>query len=135
MGLKATLLKLTWYSSRRSPGLTASGLPTANMATSKTWETTLTPIPSWPRQGRPLKQHTWITNIFLLGDIILSIIPIYFIRKSSCDCLYVTNEARRTSHAPGVLISRKSCTMHELSFKHGAEADRRSTRSRRNHSE
>jgi hypothetical protein len=97
MGLKIALprLRLRWFRSTPNHGSATSGLPTSNVAASKTWDTTVTPIPSWPQQGRPLKQHTWTTNVFLLGDVLLSVIPIYFICKSFVSFLPVTKYKKR----------------------------------------
>jgi hypothetical protein len=51
---------------------------------SKTWETTITHVESWPNEARPLKKRTWITWLFSIGDALLAIMPFYFIRKHSC---------------------------------------------------
>ena len=48
---------------------------------SKTWETTITHVPSWPEEARTLKKHTWLSYFYSLGDIILVLLPIYFVRK------------------------------------------------------
>lgn len=54
---------------------------------SKTWETTVTRVPSWPEEAKPLKTHNWISYLYVIGDIILVLSPVYFIRKSSCIAL------------------------------------------------
>lgn len=46
---------------------------------SKTWQTTITQVESWPEEARPLKRHDWITYLFTVGDIILVLLPVYFI--------------------------------------------------------
>ena len=46
---------------------------------SKTWNTTLQKIESWPEEAKPLKAHTWLTRLYSLGDVILVLLPIYFI--------------------------------------------------------
>ncbi|KAH8710199.1 hypothetical protein GQ44DRAFT_626784 [Phaeosphaeriaceae sp. PMI808] len=46
---------------------------------SKTWETTIDRMPSWPEEARPLKKHTWITFVYGIGDFVLVLTPIYFI--------------------------------------------------------
>ncbi|KAF2476429.1 uncharacterized protein BDR25DRAFT_277535 [Lindgomyces ingoldianus] len=46
---------------------------------SKTWETTVTRVPSWPHDGSPLKKHDWVSYLYLIGDIVLVLLPIYFI--------------------------------------------------------
>lgn len=51
-------------------------------AKSKTWETTVTRVESWPEEARLLKKHNWISYLYLVGDVILAILPLYFIRKS-----------------------------------------------------
>lgn len=48
---------------------------------SKTWATTITHVPSWPEEARPLKKHTWLTFLYGLGDLVLVILPVYFIRE------------------------------------------------------
>jgi hypothetical protein len=48
---------------------------------SKTWETAVDRVPSWPEEARPLKHHDWIAYLFIIGDIILVLLPIYFICK------------------------------------------------------
>jgi hypothetical protein len=47
---------------------------------SKTWETTVDRVPSWPEEARPLKHRDWIAYLFIVGDVILVLLPIYFIR-------------------------------------------------------
>ncbi|KAH7406100.1 hypothetical protein DE146DRAFT_754085 [Phaeosphaeria sp. MPI-PUGE-AT-0046c] len=46
---------------------------------SKTWETTVERVPSWPEEARPLKHRDWVAHLFLFGDIVLVLLPIYFI--------------------------------------------------------
>ncbi|KAF3040303.1 hypothetical protein E8E12_006936 [Didymella heteroderae] len=46
---------------------------------SKIWEPTVHHVPSWPEEARTLKKHTWLTFVYGLGDLILVIIPLYFI--------------------------------------------------------
>ncbi|KAF2132323.1 hypothetical protein P153DRAFT_188919 [Dothidotthia symphoricarpi CBS 119687] len=46
---------------------------------SKTWATTVTRVPSWPEEARSLGKHTWISWILGMGDVILVLLPIYFI--------------------------------------------------------
>lgn len=48
---------------------------------SKTWQTTVTHVPSWPAEARALKKHTWLTYVFGFGDLILLLLPVYFFRK------------------------------------------------------
>jgi hypothetical protein len=48
---------------------------------SKTWETTVDRVPSWPEEAQPLKKHTWVVYLYVLADILLVLLPIYFIRK------------------------------------------------------
>jgi len=47
----------------------------------KTWETTVERIESWPEEARPLKKHTWLSYLYGLGDIVLVLLPLYFICK------------------------------------------------------
>jgi hypothetical protein len=49
---------------------------------SKTWETTVERVESWPEEARPLKAHTWLTWLYAFGDLLLVLLPLYFIRKS-----------------------------------------------------
>ncbi|CAO2657462.1 Nn.00g035880.m01.CDS01 [Neocucurbitaria sp. VM-36] len=46
---------------------------------SKTPETTVTRMPSWPEEAKPLKQHDWVSRSFIIGDILLVILPVYFL--------------------------------------------------------
>jgi hypothetical protein len=55
--------------------------PAVSGSKSKTWETTVDRVPSWPEEARPLKKHTWVSYIYATGDILLVLLPIYFIRK------------------------------------------------------
>ncbi|KAL6712669.1 hypothetical protein ACN47E_000546 [Coniothyrium glycines] len=52
-------------------------LPTTSK--SKTWGTTVDRVPSWPEEARALKKHTWLTYLYSLGDIILAMLPVYFL--------------------------------------------------------
>jgi len=60
-----------------------TSLPQASLPAtkSKIWETTVERVESWPEEARPLKKHTWLTFLYGLGDFILVLLPIYFIRK------------------------------------------------------
>jgi hypothetical protein len=49
---------------------------------SKTWETTIERVESWPEEARTLKNHTWLTYLYDVGDIILVLLPLFFIRES-----------------------------------------------------
>jgi hypothetical protein len=55
--------------------------PSRTKSQSKTWATTVTEIPSWPEGAKPLKHLNWMSWLFLIGDVILVVLPIYFIRK------------------------------------------------------
>jgi hypothetical protein len=48
---------------------------------SKTWETTVERVESWPEEARPLKKHTWLSYLYGIGDLLLVLLPVYFIRK------------------------------------------------------
>jgi hypothetical protein len=61
-------------------GLAATGR-SGTKSQSKTWATTVTEIPSWPEGAKPLKHLDWMSWLFLIGDVILVVLPIYFIRK------------------------------------------------------
>jgi hypothetical protein len=67
-------------SGTRIGGLAASGR-SGTKSQSKTWATTVTEIPSWPEGAKPLKHLDWMSWLFLIGDVILVVLPIYFIRK------------------------------------------------------
>jgi hypothetical protein len=51
----------------------------AMTAKTKTWGTSVSRVPSWPEEARPLKQHDWVSYLFMAGDILLVLLPIYFI--------------------------------------------------------
>jgi hypothetical protein len=59
------------------------------MTSSKTREATVSRIPSWPEDAKPLKKHNWLTWLYLVGDIVLALLPVYFIRKSAKHLLTV----------------------------------------------
>ncbi|KAH3912226.1 hypothetical protein HBH56_123310 [Parastagonospora nodorum] len=46
---------------------------------SKTWETTVDRVPSWPEEARPLKKHTWVVYLYAIADVLLVLLPVYFI--------------------------------------------------------
>ncbi|KAF2109691.1 hypothetical protein BDV96DRAFT_615664 [Lophiotrema nucula] len=50
-----------------------------NSAKSKTWETSVTRIESWPEEAMPLKTYTWMSYLYLVGDVILALLPLFFI--------------------------------------------------------
>jgi hypothetical protein len=52
---------------------------------SKTWETTVDRVPSWPEEARPLKKRNGIAYLFIVGDLILVLLPVYFIRMWTND--------------------------------------------------
>jgi hypothetical protein len=51
------------------------------MPESTTWATAVTKVDSWPEEARPLKRHDWVSYLYLIGDLILVMLPVYFIRK------------------------------------------------------
>jgi hypothetical protein len=53
--------------------------PVSSGSKSKTWETTVDRVPSWPEEARPLKHRDWISYLFTIGDVILVLLPVYFI--------------------------------------------------------
>ncbi|KAF2747476.1 hypothetical protein M011DRAFT_477120 [Sporormia fimetaria CBS 119925] len=53
--------------------------PMISVKTSTTWESTVTKVPSWPVEAQPLKQKDWLATLFLIGDLVLVMLPIYFI--------------------------------------------------------
>jgi hypothetical protein len=46
---------------------------------SKTWETTIDRVESWPEEARSLKKHTWVSFLYTTGDVLLVMLPIYFV--------------------------------------------------------
>ncbi|KAF2681315.1 hypothetical protein K458DRAFT_310114 [Lentithecium fluviatile CBS 122367] len=46
---------------------------------SKTWGTTVTRIDNWPEDAKPLKRHNWLSYCYMVGDVVLVLLPIYFI--------------------------------------------------------
>lgn len=58
---------------------TPEAQPTPAAPKSKTWQTTIQKVESWPEEARSLKKHTWLTLLYSLGDILLVLLPIYFI--------------------------------------------------------
>ncbi|KAF1842363.1 uncharacterized protein K460DRAFT_292905 [Cucurbitaria berberidis CBS 394.84] len=46
---------------------------------SKTCIATVDRVPSWPEEARPLKKHTWLSYVYGVGDVLLVLLPIYFI--------------------------------------------------------
>tara|TARA_R110002003_G_scaffold288_15_gene18467 strand:- start:24879 stop:25301 length:423 start_codon:yes stop_codon:yes gene_type:complete len=56
--------------------------PTRMETKSKTWTTTVDRVPSWPEEARHLKKKNWLSYLYGIGDLILVLLPIYFIRKS-----------------------------------------------------
>ncbi|USP82666.1 uncharacterized protein yc1106_09940 [Curvularia clavata] len=58
---------------------TPEAQPTPVAPRPKTTEATVTSIPSWPEEAQTLKQHDWISWLYLVADIILVLLPIYFI--------------------------------------------------------
>ncbi|KAF2632538.1 hypothetical protein BU25DRAFT_382057 [Macroventuria anomochaeta] len=59
-----------------------AGSTSPSIATkSKTLRTTITHVPSWPEEARALKKHTWLSYFFGFGDVILLLLPVYFLRK------------------------------------------------------
>jgi len=57
--------------------------PVSAASKSKTWETTIDRVESWPEEARPLKHRDWIHCLFIIGDVVLVLLPIYFICKST----------------------------------------------------
>ncbi|KAI1558763.1 hypothetical protein PtrSN002B_000131 [Pyrenophora tritici-repentis] len=46
---------------------------------SKTFETSIERVESWPEEARPLKKHTWLSYLYGIGDLLLVLLPVYFI--------------------------------------------------------
>lgn len=82
-----------------------SQLPTSDSAAkSNKLKTTVDGVLSWPDGARTLKKHTWLTFIYGIGDFILVILPIYFIRECSVvDYKHRTNPLQVLAVAAAVL--------------------------------
>jgi hypothetical protein len=48
---------------------------------SKTWETTIERVESWPEEAGPLKKRNWLSYVYGIADFILVLLPTYFMRK------------------------------------------------------
>ncbi|RYN52336.1 hypothetical protein AA0120_g7569 [Alternaria tenuissima] len=46
---------------------------------SKERETIVERVESWPEEARPLKAQTWLTWLYAFGDLLLVLLPLYFI--------------------------------------------------------
>jgi hypothetical protein len=46
---------------------------------SKTWETKVERVESWPEEARVLKRRTWLSYLFAFGDVLVVLLPVYFI--------------------------------------------------------
>ncbi|KAF2274912.1 uncharacterized protein EI97DRAFT_93655 [Westerdykella ornata] len=59
----------------------ANALPSSRGPTKpeSTSSASMTKVASWPEEARPLKQHTWVSYLYLIGDVILALLPVYFI--------------------------------------------------------
>ena len=55
--------------------------PALAASKSKTWETNVDRVESWPEEARPLKKHTWISYLYGIGDFVLVLLPLFFIRR------------------------------------------------------
>jgi hypothetical protein len=66
---------------------TTEPAPAPAISTSKTWESTVGRVDSWPEEARLLKKHTWISYLYALGDLFLVVLPIYFVCKLLYDTL------------------------------------------------
>ncbi|PVH97820.1 hypothetical protein DM02DRAFT_657891 [Periconia macrospinosa] len=56
--------------------------PVSTGSRSKMWttmESKVAQVPSWPDEARTLKKHTWIRYVYMLGDFLLVLLPLYFI--------------------------------------------------------
>ena len=62
-------------------GPTSGSSPDREDVGLKSWHSSLVRIPSWPEEARPLKERNWISNLYLLGDIVLVLAPIFFLRE------------------------------------------------------
>jgi hypothetical protein len=56
-------------------------VPVSTGSKSKTWETTVDRVPSWPEEARPLKKRTGLGYLYSIGDIIMVLLPVYFMRR------------------------------------------------------
>ncbi|KAF2856742.1 hypothetical protein T440DRAFT_7060 [Plenodomus tracheiphilus IPT5] len=58
---------------------TSQSAPTTRNFKAKTCETTIDRVPSWPEEARPLKARTWLMHLYSFGDLILVMLPLFFI--------------------------------------------------------
>ncbi|KAH3982824.1 hypothetical protein HBI56_006440 [Parastagonospora nodorum] len=80
----ATMTNIHWNPFRRHAlgGIveeTAGSARATPAPKSKTWETTVDRVPSWPEEARPLKKHTWVVYLYAIADVLLVLLPVYFI--------------------------------------------------------
>ena len=60
---------------------------------SKTTEAkVVTRISSWPEEAQKLKQHDWVSWLYFVADIILVLLPVYFIRRWSTRSFWYSAE-------------------------------------------
>jgi hypothetical protein len=74
-------------------------MPAFTTSKSKTWETTVGRVESWPEEARHLKNRDWIHYLFTIGDIVLVSLPIYFIRMSTFEASLVPADYSSTWHS------------------------------------
>ncbi|KAH4111389.1 hypothetical protein HBI64_005360 [Parastagonospora nodorum] len=80
----ATMTNLHWNPFRRHAlgGIveeTAGPARATPAPKSKTWETTVDRVPSWPEEARCLKKRNGIAYLFAVGDFILVLLPLFFV--------------------------------------------------------
>jgi hypothetical protein len=56
-------------------------VPASTAGKSKTWETKVHRVESWPQEARVLKRRTWLSYLFAFGDLLVVLLPVYFICK------------------------------------------------------
>ncbi|CAI6335741.1 unnamed protein product [Periconia digitata] len=65
-----------------TPEQTTTGqqaMPETRAKTGATTQTTIASVPDWPLEAQTLKKKTWTRYMYILGDILLVLLPIYFI--------------------------------------------------------
>lgn len=48
---------------------------------SKIAQMSLSSVDSWPGDARPLKERNWLSYLYTFGDVVLVLMPIYFVRE------------------------------------------------------
>ncbi|CBX94473.1 hypothetical protein LEMA_P119640.1 [Plenodomus lingam JN3] len=69
-----------WNQFRRQvPGSTSKATSHAALPKSDSCQNTMASVRSWPEEARGVKEHTWLSYVYGIGDVLLILLPIYFI--------------------------------------------------------